>query len=64
MAQLAASLNSVFDEPQLKNGLTNFVLVLDGMDRQRDAPPTLMPALARLCETVSNMDRVLLPPQN
>ncbi|KAL6871601.1 origin recognition complex subunit 5 C-terminus domain-containing protein [Trichoderma longibrachiatum] len=52
LAQLAASLNSVFDEPQLKNELTHFVLVLDGMDRQRDAPPTLMPALARLCETI------------
>ncbi|KAL6852234.1 origin recognition complex subunit 5 C-terminus domain-containing protein [Trichoderma novae-zelandiae] len=52
LAQLAASLNSIFDEPQLKTGLNHFVLVLDGMDRQRDPPPTLMPALARLCETI------------
>lgn len=29
-----------------------FVLVLDGVDRQRDAPPTLLPALARLAEMV------------
>jgi hypothetical protein len=29
-----------------------FVLVFDGIDRQRDAPPTLLPALARLGEIV------------
>ncbi|KAL7948172.1 origin recognition complex subunit 5 C-terminus domain-containing protein [Trichoderma barbatum] len=52
LAQLAASLGFIFDEPQLKHGLTHFILVLDGMDKQRDPPPTLMPALARLCETI------------
>jgi hypothetical protein len=30
-----------------------FVLVFDGIDQQRDAPPTLLPALARLGEIVS-----------
>lgn len=30
-----------------------FVLVLDGIDRQREAPPTLLSALARLGEVVS-----------
>jgi origin recognition complex subunit 5 len=30
-----------------------FVLVFDGIDRQRDAPHTLLPALARLAEIVS-----------
>ncbi len=30
-----------------------FVLVFDGIDRQREAPPTLFPALARLSEIVS-----------
>lgn len=30
-----------------------FVLVFDGIDRQRDGPPTLLPALARLGEIVS-----------
>lgn len=30
-----------------------FVLVLDGIDKQREAPPTLLPALARLGEIVS-----------
>lgn len=29
-----------------------FVLVFDGVDKQRDAPPTLLPALARLGECV------------
>ncbi|PHH71618.1 hypothetical protein CDD83_5129 [Cordyceps sp. RAO-2017] len=29
-----------------------FVLVLDAIDRQRDAPPTLLPALARLSEMI------------
>ena len=31
-----------------------FVLVFDGIDRQRDAPPTLLPALARLGEIVGS----------
>lgn len=53
LAQLAASLSSIFDQPRIKDNLKHLVLVLDGMDKQRDAPPTLMPALARLCETVS-----------
>jgi hypothetical protein len=34
-------------------GKKRFVLVFDGIDRQRDAPPTLFPALARLGEIVS-----------
>jgi hypothetical protein len=29
-----------------------FILVFDGIDKQRDAPPTLLPALARLGEYV------------
>lgn len=29
-----------------------FVLVLDGLDKARDAPPTLVPAMARLSEIV------------
>ena len=35
-----------------------FVLVFDAIDRQRDAPHTLLPALARLSEIVSK------PPSN
>ena len=36
-----------------ENGTKRFVLVLDGIDHQREAPPTLSPALARLVEIVS-----------
>ena len=35
---------------QARNG--KFILVFDGIDRQREAAPTLLPALARLGETV------------
>lgn len=34
-------------------GMRGFVLVFDAIDRQREAPPTLLPALARLSEIVS-----------
>lgn len=37
-----------------------FVLVFDGVDKQRDAPPTLLPALARLGEFVPNLTSVLI----
>ena len=37
---------------RLLEGREKFVLVLDGVDRQRDAPPTLFPALARIGEVV------------
>ncbi|EJT72001.1 hypothetical protein GGTG_11251 [Gaeumannomyces tritici R3-111a-1] len=32
-----------------------FVLVFDGIDRQREAPPTMLPALARLSEIIPNL---------
>jgi len=35
---------------------TKFVLVFDGIDKQRDAPHTLIPALARLSEIVSLLE--------
>ena len=37
----------------LQNDGQKVVLVLDGIDRQRGASPTLLPALARLGETVN-----------
>lgn len=37
-----------------------FTLVFDGVDKQRDAPPTLLPALARLGEFVPNLSTVLI----
>lgn len=36
----------------LLEGRQKFVLVLDGIDRQREAPPTLLPAIARFGESV------------
>ena len=37
-----------------------FVLVFDGVDKRLDAPPTLLPALARLGEFVPNLTSVLI----
>ncbi|KAL1999176.1 hypothetical protein VTN02DRAFT_4939 [Thermoascus thermophilus] len=37
-----------------------FVLVLDGIDRQREAPPTLLSALARLGEVIPSLCVVLI----
>ncbi|KAH8175271.1 AAA ATPase domain-containing protein [Sarocladium implicatum] len=37
-----------------------FVLVLDGVDRQKDAPPTMLPALARLAEIIPNLTTVFI----
>ncbi|KAK4120790.1 hypothetical protein N657DRAFT_624360 [Parathielavia appendiculata] len=38
----------------------HFVLVFDGIDRQRDAPHTLVPALARLSEIISSLTTVFI----
>jgi len=45
-------------------GKKRFVLVFDGIDRQRDAPPTLLPALARLGEIVRPPPHPLFNSQN
>ncbi|GAB1313067.1 Origin recognition complex subunit 5 [Madurella fahalii] len=37
-----------------------FVLILDGIDRQRDAPHTLLPALARLSEIIPSLTAVFI----
>ncbi|KAI9798461.1 MAG: hypothetical protein M1825_005341 [Sarcosagium campestre] len=37
---------------RLLSGVRKFILVFDGVDRQREAPSTLLPALARLGELV------------
>ncbi|KAF2734225.1 hypothetical protein EJ04DRAFT_577120 [Polyplosphaeria fusca] len=37
-----------------------FVLVLDGIDRQREMPPTFLPALARIGEYVPNLSIILI----
>ena len=41
---------------KLLEGRSNFVLVFDGIDRQREAPPTLLQGLARLGDFVSLID--------
>ncbi|KAK3700668.1 hypothetical protein LTR37_015857 [Vermiconidia calcicola] len=45
---------------RLLRGKEKFVLVFDGVDKQREAPPTLLPALARLGEFVPNLTTVLI----
>lgn len=52
LAQLSVTLGTMLKEPT-RDPRWRFVLVLDAIDRQRDAPQTLLPALARLSETVS-----------
>ncbi|PSR83126.1 origin recognition complex subunit 5 C-terminus-domain-containing protein [Coniella lustricola] len=45
----------------------HFVLVFDEIDRQREAPPTLLPALARLSEIIPRLTTVFIvtnPPPN
>jgi len=37
---------------QLLHRQKKFILVFDGIDRQREAPPTLLPAIVRLGEIV------------
>ncbi|RCI12274.1 hypothetical protein L249_0008 [Ophiocordyceps polyrhachis-furcata BCC 54312] len=53
LAQLAVALTTMVGDAAKESGgqgRWRFVLVLDAIDRQRDAPPTLVPALARLPE--------------
>ncbi|KAK3719628.1 hypothetical protein LTR37_004165 [Vermiconidia calcicola] len=45
---------------RLLRGRGKFVLVFDGVDKQREASPTLLPALARLGEFVPNLTTVLI----
>lgn len=52
LAQLTVEMVKMIQYPK-RDARWRFVLVLDAIDRQRDAPPTLLPALARLSEIVS-----------
>ena len=53
MAQLAVALGEMLQEKGRRDDSRwRFALVLDSIDRQRDAPATLLPALARLSEMV------------
>lgn len=53
LAQLAVELQTLLELWQEGGGSKRFVLVFDGIDRQNDAPQTLLPALGRLAEVVS-----------
>jgi origin recognition complex subunit 5 len=45
---------------RLLEGIDKFVLVLDGIDEQRDAPPTLLPTLARLGQLIPCLSVVMI----
>jgi origin recognition complex subunit 5 len=51
LSQLTVELSKMLKYTPRPDGF-RFVLVFDGIDRQRDAPHTLLPALARLSEIV------------
>ncbi|OBT94363.1 hypothetical protein VE01_07696 [Pseudogymnoascus verrucosus] len=55
LAQLAVLLGKMLEGREGR-----FVLVFDGVDKQRDAPPTLVPALARLGEVIPNLTTVFV----
>lgn len=59
VAQLAADLARILLYSPRPDG-SRFVLVLDGIDRQREAGPMLLPALARLAEIVSGVSVFVL----
>lgn len=53
VSALAVLLGALLDGGPKDQGEDRFVLVLDGVDRQREASGTLLPALARLGNMVS-----------
>ncbi|TVY13245.1 Origin recognition complex subunit 5 [Lachnellula arida] len=58
VAQLVVELGRMLEGWRaLDDGATNrrIVLVFDGIDHQREAPPTLLPSLARLGEIIPNL---------
>ncbi|KAI1428399.1 origin recognition complex subunit 5 C-terminus-domain-containing protein [Xylaria sp. FL1777] len=59
LAALTAELTKTLKYIERDAG-SRFVLVFDGIDRQRDAPPTLLPALARLSEIIPNLTTIFL----
>ena len=56
VSALVARLQSLLEHSERK-----FILVFDGIDKQREASPTLLPAIARLGEIVRQL---LYAPQN
>ncbi|KAH6717597.1 origin recognition complex subunit 5 C-terminus-domain-containing protein [Leptodontidium sp. MPI-SDFR-AT-0119] len=63
LAQLAVELGKLVDNWTVsaeEDEQRKFVLVFDGIDRQRDAPPTLLQALARLGEIIPNLTSIFI----
>ncbi|EAQ83849.1 hypothetical protein CHGG_10253 [Chaetomium globosum CBS 148.51] len=66
VSQLTVELSKMLKYTPRPDGF-RFVLVFDGIDRQRDAPHTLLPALARLSEIIPCLATVFIvtsPPPN
>ncbi|KAI0192707.1 origin recognition complex subunit 5 C-terminus-domain-containing protein [Xylaria flabelliformis] len=59
LAALTAELTKLLKYAE-RDAQSRFVLVFDGIDRQRDAPPTLLPALARLSEIIPNLTTIFV----
>ncbi|KAI0884880.1 origin recognition complex subunit 5 C-terminus-domain-containing protein [Annulohypoxylon maeteangense] len=60
LAALTVELTKLLTYDQRHDKDWRFVLVFDGIDRQRDAPPTLLPALARLSELIPNLTTIFI----
>ncbi|KAF1353453.1 origin recognition complex subunit 5 C-terminus-domain-containing protein [Delphinella strobiligena] len=54
LSALTSSLERVLE------GIDKFILVLDGVDEQREAPPTMLPALTRLGQIIPSLTVVLI----
>ncbi|RXG46279.1 hypothetical protein VDGE_10011 [Verticillium dahliae] len=59
-AQLAVELSKMLKDGQSQPPHSRFVLVFDSIDRQREAPHTLLPALARLPELIPSLTCVFI----
>ncbi|KAI3398151.1 hypothetical protein diail_9773 [Diaporthe ilicicola] len=59
LAQLNFELSKMLKHGTQTEG-RHFVLVFDAIDRQREAPPTLLPALARLSEIIPTLATVFI----
>ncbi|OTB04532.1 hypothetical protein M426DRAFT_73350 [Hypoxylon sp. CI-4A] len=60
LAALTVELTNMLQYDQPQETERRFVLVFDGIDHQRDAPPTLLPALARLSEIIPNLTTIFI----
>ncbi|KAG8160150.1 hypothetical protein KVR01_009686 [Diaporthe batatas] len=59
LAQLSFELSRMLTEA-VRPESRHFVLVFDAIDRQKEAPPTLLPALARLSEVIPSLTTVFI----